>query len=381
MAALALLAAFLAWRSFRVMNIFVVSEAFERPVESGGAPPILGKLRAADCGVCHQEQYRDWKTTVHSRAWTDPYFQVDWAFDGRQQICRNCHTPLDRQQEHRVLGFRDRDKWDPVLAPNPEFDPALQSEGVTCAGCHLRNGKMLGPGKSANAPHPIEKFSDPNEVCLRCHVVQGNRWDTFYKMPPCGTVAEIAATEGRLKKRSGEYAVRDVAGLGCVECHMPGHRHLWRGGHDSQMVRSALTASFSQLPGRSGGRIAELVLENTGAAHFLPTGTPDRHLSVSIRALDAAGQVVGETADTLERTVMWRPFIVDLWDSRLPRGAPRRYRLELPANTRTVEAQVRYHLLGEARRKRIDYQPEEPISYLIFDDRQAVEPQAKLDAR
>jgi len=147
------------------------------------------------------------------------------------------------------------------------------------------------------------------------------------------------------------------------------------------MVRSALTASLSQSLGRSGGRSAELVIENAGAAHFLPTGTPDRHLSVSIRALDPSGRVIGETSDTLERTIMWRPFIVDLWDSRLPRGAPRRYRLELPADARTVEAQVRYHLLGDARRRRISYQPEGPISFLIFDERLAVEPRAKLDAR
>ena len=355
----AALAGFLAWRSLRPMNIFVVSPAFERPVDTRAAPAVLGKMRAADCGACHPQQYRDWTTTVHSRAWTEPYFQADWAFDGRQQVCRNCHTPLDRQQENRVLGFRDRAKWDPVLAPNSDFDLALQQEGVTCAGCHLREGKILGPGKSANAPHPTEKFSDPNEVCLRCHVVQGNRWDTFYKMPPCGTVAEIAAAEGRLKARSGEYTVRNVAGLGCVQCPMPEGRHLWRGGHDPAMVRAALSASLSQ----SSGRSAQLVLENTGAAHFLPTGTPDRHLSVSLRALDAGGRLLAETSATLERTILWRPFIIDLWDNRLPRGAARRYRLELPADARTVEAQVRYHLLGEARRSRIGYQPEAPIDY------------------
>ncbi|MGA8050093.1 MAG: multiheme c-type cytochrome [Burkholderiales bacterium] len=378
--AVAVLAGFLAWRSFRPMNIFVVSPAFERPVDSGAAPAVLGKLRAENCGACHPQQYRDWQTTVHSRAWTEPYFQADWAFDGRQQICRNCHTPLDRQQEHRVLGFRDRAKWDPVLAPNPDFDAELQKEGVTCAGCHFRDGKIMGPGKSANAPHPTEKFSDPNEVCLRCHVVQGNRWDTFYKMPPCGTVAEIAATEGRMSKRSGEYTVRDVAGLGCVQCHMPEGRHLWRGGHDPAMVRSALSASLSQSSA-DGARSAQLVLENSGAAHFLPTGTPDRHLSISLRALDARGQVLAETDDTLQRTVMWRPFIVDLWDSRLQRGAPRRYSLELPAQTRTVEAQVRYHLLGEARRERIGYQPEAPLSYPIFDQRLAVEARPTAAAR
>ena len=30
---------------------------------------------------------------MHSQAWTDPYFQADWQFDGAQQICKNCHIP------------------------------------------------------------------------------------------------------------------------------------------------------------------------------------------------------------------------------------------------------------------------------------------------
>jgi hypothetical protein len=380
-AALSILAVFLAWRFLRPMNIFVVSEAFERPIDSGGASAILGKLRAAECGACHEKEYREWRTTVHSRAWIDPYYQVDWAFDGRRQVCNNCHIPLDRQQESRVLGFRDRDKWEPVLAPNQDFDPMLQQEGVTCAGCHLRNGKIVGPRASPSAPHATEKFSDANELCLRCHVVQGKRWDTFYRMPPCGTTAEIAAGQGRPRTSSGEYVVRDIADLGCVQCHMPigaesaartARRHLWRGGHDSTMVRSALTASLSESNGTRGGRVAELVLENTGTAHFLPTGTPDRHLTVRVRALDAGGRVIGEASDTLERIIMWRPFIVDLWDTRLARGMPRRIGLELPPDTRTIEAEVRYHLLAESRRKRIGYAPAEPISYVIFEQHRSI---------
>jgi len=380
-AVLAALAVFLAWRFVRPMNIFVVSEAFERPVDTSGVDPSLGTLRAAECGACHPDEYRDWKTTMHAAAWTDPYYRVDWEFDDRQPICDNCHTPLDRQREHRVLGFRDREKSQPVLAPNPAYDPELQREGVTCAGCHLRGGKILGPRGNRNAPHPTARFSDANELCLRCHVVQGERWDTFYRLPPCGTVAEIAAGQGSLASRSGEYAVTDPARLGCVQCHMPARgsggtpgarRHLWRGGHDRETVRSALTASLSESVDERGARVAELVLTNTGTAHFLPTGTPDRHLTVRFRALDAAGRVIAETTDTLVRTIMWRPFIVDLWDTRLAHGKPQRYTLELPSGARTIEAEVRYHLLAESRRQRIGYQPESPIAYVIYDERRAV---------
>ncbi len=103
------LAVFLAWRLVRPLNIFVVSGAFERPVETSAAPVAL---TAETCGECHPAFYDEWRTSMHSRAWTDPYCQADWRFDGSQQICKNCHIPLDRQQEQRVLGFRDADKWD-----------------------------------------------------------------------------------------------------------------------------------------------------------------------------------------------------------------------------------------------------------------------------
>jgi hypothetical protein len=207
-------------------------------------------------------------------------------------------------------------------------------------------------------------------------------------MPPCGTVAEIEAGRGRLQGSSGEYAVRDVAELGCVRCHMPAaerphanagasrvaRRHTWRGGHDPATVRAALTASLTHSVGAGGSGIAELVLTNTGAAHYLPTGTPDRHLTVQLQALDAGGRVVSETAATLERTIMWRPFIVDLWDTRLSYRDPRRFALDLPAGTRTIQAQVHYHLLAESRRKRIGYEPATPISYLVFEERRNVTP-------
>ena len=379
------LAAFLTWRFVRPMNIFLVSEAFERPVDSTRIPAGLKGLGAEECGECHRDEYEEWSTSIHSQAWTDPYYQVDFVFDGSQQICLNCHIPLDRQQEHKVLGFRDTEKWDPILAPNPDFDAKLQHEGVTCSGCHVRNGTVLGAYGHENKDHPVETMEDSNIICVQCHVVQGERWDTFYRMPPCGTVAEIRAGSGKHSGRSGNLTVADLGELGCVECHMPdvkrplveggkrrfARRHTWRGGHDPEMVKEALTINLEeQARPQPGKRRFVLTLTNSGADHFVPTGTPDRHLTVELRLLDDQGEVLEEERHTLKRTIMWRPFIVDLWDNRLARKESRRYALEFDSaretNAVAVEAVVRYHLLDEARRKRIDYNNEEPIAYDVF---------------
>lgn len=384
--AIVLLALFLGWRFIRPMNIFVVSEAFERPIDTAAAPALLKTLKAEECASCHRVFYDEWRTSMHSRAWTDSYFQTDWRFDGSQQVCRNCHTPLDRQQPQRVLGFRDRDKWKPILVPNPDFDTALQHEGVTCAACHVRDGRIIGVIGDTDAPHPVSRIEDPNQVCLRCHVVEGERWDSFFRFPPCGTVAEIEATP-RMPGVSGERVVKRISELGCVTCHMPAlerslveggvtrptRRHLWRGGHDPAMVKQGLKVELTEWGGEAGKRRFQLSLTNVGAAHYLPTGTPDRHLMVWLRLLDREGHVMREQRHTLKRTVMWRPFIVDLWDTRLPRWQPRRYAFDVSsgelARAAAVEAQVDYYLVAASRLKRIGYQGGEPTHYPLFRQR------------
>lgn len=389
LAAIAVLAlvAFLGWRFIRPMNIFDVSESFERPISTADAPALFRTLRAEECAACHQVFFDEWSTSMHSQAWTDPYFQTDWQFDSSQQICKNCHIPLDRQQEHKVLGFRDREKWDPILAPNPDFDPELQHQGVTCTACHLREGKILGIHGITDSPHPVRKLNDPNEICVGCHVVDGDSWDTFFRFPPCGTVAEIRATT-QSTGRTGEVVVQDTADLGCVQCHMPAierplveggtkyptRQHLWRGGHDPEMVKKALRIELTeQISSHQGTRTFTLTLVNVGAAHYVPTGTPDRHLTVHFRLLDAQDRLLSEQKHTLVRTLLWRPFIIDLWDTRLPLGEPRTYTLEIPTtgegSPAVLEAVVRYHLLAESRRKRIGYDNQEPIAYEVFKQR------------
>jgi hypothetical protein len=383
-------AVFLVWRLVRPMNIFVVEDRFAWPIDTRQPPPVLGSLSSRECAACHQAFYDEWRSSIHSQAWSDPYFQTDWQFEDAQHSCRLCHTPLDRQQPHKVLGYRDKDKWDPILEDNPDFDLQLQHEGVTCAACHYREGKIVGVFGDTDAPHPVEKLRDPDQICVRCHVVEGERWDTFFRFPPCGTVAEIASTRAErpgpdviTTGTSGEVTADDAAVLGCVQCHMPlanrplaeggvvrvTRQHLWRGGHDPAMVKKALTVEFAEADqSRRDTRVFILTLTNTGAAHYVPTGTPDRHLTVQLRLLDERGGVLDEQFHTIKRTLMWRPFIVDLWDTRLARWQPRRYELEVAVDSRAakVEAEISYHLLAEKRRKRIGYENKTPINYVVF---------------
>ena len=367
---LLILTSLLLWRLLRPLNIFVMEDKFAYGIPVT-IPEGLDSISAKSCGVCHEEIYKEWSQSIHAQAWSDPYYQQDMEFEGRPYICINCHIPLQPQREKLILGYRDSDKLDPILKKNPDFNPQLQDEGVTCAVCHLRDGVIIGSFQSNTAPHPIKvdrEFLTGMSPCNICHVVSGDRWDMFYSRPPCGTLSEIFEVDRPID---------------CVGCHMPATtrpialngeprtsgKHLFLGGHSQKKVKSALTVEHQWQEHDNLGTFI-LSLTNTGTNHFLPTGTPDRHLTVEIKLLDRQNQIIKQEQHKLIRTILWRPVIIDLWDSRLPYGKPRLFKVDFNKNSNNrpvaIAVTVRYHLLEESRRKRIGYKPETPIDYPIF---------------
>jgi hypothetical protein len=366
---------FLVWLFIRPMNIFVVDEKFERPVPVN-IPEGLNSISAKDCKECHEEIYREWSESMHAKAWLDPYYQVDYIYDGSQQICLNCHIPLENQQENLVLGFKDKERFKPILKPNPNFDPVLRDEGVTCAVCHVKEGKIVGPFKIDDAPHPV--IADPEmasgiKFCEKCHVVSGKRWNTFYRIPPCGTVAEI-------NEKNEE--------LDCVGCHMPevirplvkglkarrSGKHLFRGGHHPETVRKSLKVEYKKELSSDKKKTKYIfTLTNIGAAHYLPTGTPDRHLTLELKLLNKEGKVIKEKNHTMKRYIIWRPVVIDIKDTRLPFNEPRSFAFEVKPESENppsiLDVTVRYHLLDEKQREKIGYENNEPIAYPIYNKR------------
>ncbi len=419
---------FFAWRMLRPLHVFTVASHFEYPLASQEIPPPLGDLSAATCGACHRAIYREWTTSMHSRSWTDPYFQADRRVEGNEQICLNCHTPLDRQQKFRVLGFRKGDKFDPILAPNPDFSPELQHQGVTCAACHVRHGVVYGPSSQeamSDAPHPIEQWKTDNEACIRCHIAPDEGPGVFLKIPPCGTVSEIQLTQkegatSKIKARpllkipppipltgarawvpnTGSHAPDSsldgylghplppgIAAANCVECHMPrvqrplmagypsrpGRHHLWRGGHDPQMVRQALSIDFRAEKPHQDSAVYALTLTNTGAEHYVPSGVPDRFISVDLRLLGPGGRTLKHEHYRLTRFIMWRPFVIQFRDTRLRPMVPQHFSIEADLRAYpsavAVEAEVRYHLLPAAHRRKIKLSVSVAPSSTVFHQR------------
>jgi hypothetical protein len=364
--------------------IFGLRSDYAHAIPHQKIPEGLTSLKAESCGSCHADIYKEWKTSIHAQAYTDPFFQAYWTKDKRTWVCLNCHTPLENQQPTLIKEIpRDRVER-AVQEPNPHYDSDFQQEGVTCAACHVRDGVVLGPFEDAKAPHPTKY--DPmfrtTQLCYRCHSVVGGPAQ-FYNGGPCGTYAEFE--DGYWMKERGFV---------CQNCHMPeverpvavggpirrGRQHLWRGGHDPEMIKRAIGVKVVADPAepRPGDKVrVTLTLINAGAGHKLPTGDPDRHFTVEFAVEDQNGKVLEDQSDTMGRWIMWQPAIIELYDNRLMPLASRDYVFEyrLPQESAGLRliTKVRYHIQTERQHQMLidEYglTAKDPYNFTVYERR------------
>lgn len=362
--------------------IFGLRSDYAHAIPYQKVPEGLTSLRAESCGTCHKAIYDEWKTSIHSQAYKDPFFHAYWTKDKHTWVCLNCHTPLENQQPTLIKDIpRDRVER-AVQEPNPHFDAEYQSEGVTCAACHVRDGVILGPFADAVAPHPTKYDPDfrTTKLCYRCHSVVGGPAQ-FYNGGPCGTYPEY---------ESG-YWMKE-RGFICQSCHMPeierpvaiggptrrGRQHLWRGGHDPEMVKRAVDIKVVAEPAepKPGEKVkVTLTLVNAGAGHKLPTGDPDRHFTVEFSVEDQNQQVLDSQKDTMGRWIMWQPAIVELYDNRLMPLASRDYTFEyqLPKETTGLKliTRVRYHIQSERQHQmlinKFGLTASDPYNFVVYE--------------
>lgn len=272
-----------------------------------GFTPLDSSLRPVDCGVCHPDQYADWQTTLHSDAYSPGLAgqAVNWEQGayGTVSSCLVCHAPLSEQSAMLPAGGA----W----APNPAYDPELRDAGVACAVCHVRGWRRYGPprldGSTAASPEGAAHggvtrtdFFEDSRFCSGCHQFGPGG------AAPNGKPLENTFVEWQASRYADE-------GVSCQACHMPGRRHVWRGVHDQEMVRSGVTIEW--LP---EGPEAGLRITNTGTGHRFPTyATPE--VIVRVELLDASGELLehGVREHVIARRIAYQGGWVELSDTRL----------------------------------------------------------------
>jgi Cytochrome c554 and c-prime len=351
-------AVYVYYTEIKPVVIFGLRSDYAHAIPYQEVPAGLDSLKAESCGTCHREIYDEWKTSIHARAYEDPFFQAYWKKDKNIWVCLNCHAPLENQQPTLIKEI-PRGRVEKVRQePNPHYDAEYRREAISCAACHVRDGVIYGPFEDSAAPHPT-KF-DPNfrttQICYRCHnVVSGPA--QFYNVGPCGTYAEY----------EGKYFMQE-RGFICQSCHMPeidravatdgpirrGRQHLWPGGHDPDMIKRAVAVQIKADPPhpKPGDQVTfVLTLINAGAGHKIPTGDPDRHFTIEFLVEDREKRVIHQDMSTMGRWIMWQPVVVELYDNRLLPLASREYRFtyRMPAESEglALKARVQYHILTD----------------------------------
>lgn len=318
-------------------------------------PDGLDSLSSKECGGCHVRIYKEWQTSKHAKAYTNPYFQAYLKKDDYNWSCYYCHTQLEKQLELKIIGFVGDDLRRPILDINPDFDSALRDEGVNCATCHVKDGVIYGPYENVDAPHDAE-FNNrflTIEICKPCHEVPKSGF-MFYRSNPCGTIDEY--NEGPYKEK----------GVTCQQCHMPGTMrklarssrrvrnvgaHTFKGGSSKEMLRKALYIDIKKNP-----KNFELVVMNNGAGHTFPTGDPDRVVRIITRFYDFEGSILLEEVETLKRTIIYYPIIIELSDSRLGPLIERTYTYKgksVMSRAMRATVDIEYHILSERAHKRL----------------------------
>lgn len=289
------------------------------PLLSGPVPEGLANQTAQACAACHFESHGSWLESAHAVGWRSEAFQqaVEVA---ATPLCEACHLPLASQSPD-LVDFDQGDPNKPVTSPNPMFDAAMRLEGVTCAACHVRDGKIVGPRppEELTAPHPMTWSKDltASEGCASCHQLQ---WD--------GATTPFYDTFGEWR-RSPQAA----AGIGCQDCHggsgagqQAPFDHRTPAGQDRAVSVLFDLPSLTVVRGADTPVPLHLTLQNTGAGHAYPTGSPFKGVQVRVQLVGPEDRKKKapwvETALThdLKRTLTDGPPWDVTADTRIPAG-------------------------------------------------------------
>ena len=315
-------------------------------------PRGLASLKAEDCGHCHREIYHEWQGSLHAKAIDDPFFKAYHRKDDEDPTCLICHSPLQNQSPV-ILSSPSGHYDDLQILDNPDFDPELQREGVTCSACHVRDGVVYGPypAESMNAPHPVaydEQFLKP-DLCNRCHEVPSKAF-SLMDAGVCSTGEEFS--EGPWPER----------GYTCQHCHMPeitrplvegfpprqGRQHLWPGGYSAAQLARAFSFDARQQDDQ-----LIINITNTGAGHKVPTGDPDRFMLLEFLWRDDNGHEQRLHQVKFKRQIVWQPIMFVWSDNRLAPDERLTLSGRMPDIPGELLVRADYHVMTERQLQRL----------------------------
>jgi hypothetical protein len=281
------------------------------PSPAPSSPPVYSASRPAlaECGLCHQDVFREWDASLHRAAWTNPHIQESTQRFAKTE-CRACHSP------EPVLGR--------ALEEPPLYRPDNHEDGVHCVSCHgLPGGGVAAARTIPDAPCRPQRDERLGHrmMCNPCHE------------PTHQAMAEFVTSQ----------AFR--FGQSCHACHMPpveraradgtkvfGRSHGPLGGLNPEFVAKAL---FWKVGTQNNSLIVTL---GNQTGHKFPGEISSRSLTLKVEFLGADGEPV-----QTRRLVLRKPHAAETdWpDNRLTPNEFRDVRFDPPPGA----AAARLHIL------------------------------------
>ena len=279
-------------------------------------PAGLANITAQGCNACHGAVHDGWASSAHAQAGQNPVFQEALQRAGQSTACVQCHRPLTAQHPKLAAGYIEGDLSRPNLEANPAFDATLMAEGVGCAACHVRDGKVVSTRVITDAPHP-----SPIQCTRKQRDVQHL---SRTRLPGCRSalLQHLRRVEGHTpcRRRDGVPRLPHAQGGGRIG----GDALAGRADHRfTADLRRALTVLVDLKDDqvqrrdpagreRRGSRIP--VLPTT------PTGSPYKTLAFTVELQTLDGQSLAASARGVEPTDQPRGAYNTLSDNRIPAG-------------------------------------------------------------
>jgi len=351
-------------------------------------------LSAKDCSSCHKIISHQWETSLHKMAYTNIRFQDAWK---REPVawCLNCHAPFWKERDPL---YQESDDFESKKYVSPEVfvgthkafivhnkNPTMlyrktytekeiinpfAEEGVNCAVCHVRNGKIY-TGKNPSqllriralllGRHGLEvdsTLSSP-DLCAGCHEFTfPSSYDPvvgYHSQPMQGTVSQFYSVTKEMIKQDAQ-PVRS-----CVFCHFGENQHGSSHLTDPEKFSGLFEISF-QFVNANASSFGNIEKSNANhktllivkikmprIGHHLPTG--DLFRQIRIRAYHKNGKELLHY--TIARSVDNNTFLVE-YDTALK-----------PESEQSLHKEFQFPLLEEPFLCKVSYHFEGKIEHIL----------------
>jgi nitrate/TMAO reductase-like tetraheme cytochrome c subunit len=185
---------------------------------------------AQECGVCHQQIYREWSVSRHAFAQISPTFLayqatlVKLTKGTLGDFCERCHTEVGMTQ------------GEPILTPNKERSKVAM-EGITCVTCHrvadaygkvtgrlpLEAGGITAPIYGPRKGDELKRIFDKNKNNPPKTHKEARLLEQISQPGFCGRCHDVRLVNGvRFEDLFSEFKQTPAAkkGYTCQSCHM-----------------------------------------------------------------------------------------------------------------------------------------------------------------